>query len=445
MNGEYTLWEVLLYTLLLYVPYMLLAVWPFWKRTRLSKTLTACLMAVVLIGQIALFLAAEYLGPKYYSPFDLIATALYSVLFFIFVNEHLGKLLFSILMYSNFANLSIVAGKFLQGFLFPSMQNLRYHWSYSLCILLIDIVFVPFLFYLLKKDYEAGMYEDGNETLWNVIWILPAVFYVVLFMNTSAVKSPTMELYTQNRYALATIATNIGELIIYRVIAQMAIQMREMQRLSRENHALEMQTIQYGNLNERIEETRKLRHDLRHHLTILNAIAERGDIDMLREYLEEYQKTAEVPQQHKFCENVVINTILSYFEGRARNREIEFIVMTAYPRSLNISNTDISVLFGNLLENALEATKTQKKTAKRIAVGGRMMGDTFFLTVENTYGTEPKQDKDGHFKSTKHAGNGIGTESVREIAARYNGSVTYNVQDGLFNAEVVLNLAQPAE
>lgn len=46
---------------------------------------------------------------------------------------------------------------------------------------------------------------------------------------------------------------------------------------------------------------------------------------------------------------------------------------------------------------------------------------------------------EGSFRSTKHEGEGIGTQSIRYIAQQYNGAADFRWEDGMFYASVFLN------
>ena len=103
--------------------------------------------------------------------------------------------------------------------------------------------------------------------------------------------------------------------------------------------------------------------------------------------------------------------------------------------------SDLSVLLGNLLENAVEATARQKEGEKRISVkGGLQSNGLFAFTVDNTCAEPPRQTASGELRSSKHSGLGIGTASIRDIASRYGGIVHLNYSEGLFEASVLLYL-----
>ena len=95
---------------------------------------------------------------------------------------------------------------------------------------------------------------------------------------------------------------------------------------------------------------------------------------------------------------------------------------------------DICVVLGNLLENAMEACAGQ--TQPHISLTASFDDDVLALSVTNTAPIQPNAQADGAFASTKHSGEGIGTQSVRYIAQRYGGSAEFSWADGVFYAYV---------
>ena len=98
-------------------------------------------------------------------------------------------------------------------------------------------------------------------------------------------------------------------------------------------------------------------------------------------------------------------------------------------------------MLGNLLENALEACQTVRDRPAQICVKTKMQPDALFIQIENTYGREPVQDANGRYLSSKRKGLGIGLESVRNIAAQYDGLLEIEPKDGRFRVSVLLNIA----
>ena len=77
-----------------------------------------------------------------------------------------------------------------------------------------------------------------------------------------------------------------------------------------ENHVLSIQRLQYDSLNERLENMRRTRHDLRHHAALLKQIRESGDISQLDDLINMYTEKNLLNQPLINCENETVNVIL---------------------------------------------------------------------------------------------------------------------------------------
>lgn len=208
-------------------------------------------------------------------------------------------------------------------------------------------------------------------------------------------------------------------------------------KLTQENTILYMQQEQYNTLNKAIEETRHARHDMRHHLSILNSFVKRKDWAGLENYLSKMSKS--IPSSElKLCENNAIDGVAGHYYHRYKDLEIPCVFKLELPKELSVSEIDICLVLSNLLENALEASMRTAPDKRRITVLARMHSDNVVLIkVENFYNGVVKE-KNGIFESSKHSGEGIGTQSVRRIAEKGGGYCRFTQKDGIFTADVML-------
>lgn len=139
----------------------------------------------------------------------------------------------------------------------------------------------------------------------------------------------------------------------------------------------------------------------------------------------------------RFCENTAANAVLLYFAQQAKSNGIDYIVKADIPSDIFVTETDISVIFGNLLENALDACKKEKNDNKKIAVNASFENGMLCITVDNTYTGTLKYTSAGNIISTKYSGSGLGTQSVKNIADRYGEICRLEVKNGMFYASVL--------
>ena len=111
------------------------------------------------------------------------------------------------------------------------------------------------------------------------------------------------------------------------------------------------------------------------------------------------------------------------------------------PAELPISDIDLSILFGNLLENAFDACSEIKNGSSCIRLKAGWQNGKLFLRIENPY-ENPIRMRQEKYLSTKHEGYGIGTESVRALTDRYHGQIKFDVTDQAFRVSVILGSTQ---
>lgn len=441
MVTPFRLFEIILYALINYLPYLLLALYPFWDYRRFSKPATILLIILLTILQLGLTLMNTFhLGPGA-SVLSLISTGSYALFYFLAIREKPGKLLFVLLMVSNVANLVVVAGKCLEGFLFPANAILQNCWTFSLTSCLILLFVLPAMVLFFKNCLKKAVTLHTQEHIWRYLWLIPTVFYLFWYYNLYFTPLTSLEWALKPMNTLFTLLVNLGSILFYYIIVRMIRQSQHNLQLVELNHQLNLQTLQYENLQERMEETRRIRHDLRQHMNTLYLLAEEGRYSELQSYLQNYQKTSPLERPLVFCENLPLNALLSHYAGIFQSEHIPYEYHITIPARLPVSAADITVLLGNLLENAMDGCLTLPETEQRLITLTIAMPNehAMVITIANPYREELRQEH-GQFLSTKHSGYGIGTESVRYIVKQYNGTVVFKTEGQLFHVSCALHI-----
>ena len=444
MIPEFSVWEAVLYTFLNSFPYMLLVLFSFRGRWRFGTRVTVLLLAAATVTQVSLN-TYRFFSPQVQNPlYDAVISVIYIGFIFLAIKERFGKLVFTVLVLMDLGNLVVVLSKFTEGLFFPQEALLRYHFTYSLFMLPVEALLITAVYLLIFKGITADSEPDSELSaasvpLWRYMWLIPAVFYLIW----------TQHFYTSGKSALENaldpfstgylLLIDIGSVLIYRTIVKVVAVYEKNARLTADNHELELQKMQYDTINERIEEMRSTNHDLRHNVVLLRQIRKNGDLSALDELIASYPASVKHDQPLRYCENDTVNAVLTYFSEIALKNGIDYSVTIALPEKCFIEKPDLAVMFGNILENAVEACKFID--GKRyIKVSGRYdpVPEQLSFIVENNYKVEPHIDENGVFLSAKHKGTGIGINSVRHIAGKYGGNSSFMPEDGVFTVSVMI-------
>lgn len=282
------------------------------------------------------------------------------------------------------------------------------------------------------------MVEDDNfARTWYVFWILPLVF---IALNLFMIPSHRSTLYTGRvlqGYIVISVALLLLLLWFNAVFLMMATSLNRNARLQQENQFLSMQQRRYESLRAAIEEARQARHDMRHQLNQLSALAESGDMEKLKAYLA--KTAARIPDlDMSFCENRAADSVIGYYCALAKRERVPFRAQVDLPEALPVDEIDLCLVLSNLLENALEASLRTDPSRQQIELTAYVhAGQLLLLEAKNTFDGGVKE-KDGVFRSSKRKGNGVGIQSVRHIAEKTGGASAFTHQDGVFCAKVML-------
>ena len=240
----------------------------------------------------------------------------------------------------------------------------------------------------------------------------------------------------------AVLAVSISLLGIFLLLYEMYRVAQEYTRntqLDRENQLLGVESRRYMELREYMEQTRRLRHDFRQHLHVISGLTEAGQLDELKHYLSQYESELSEARP-TLCANPAVDALAGHYDHEARQKGVPIEWKLELPVLLPMPEADLCMILGNLLENALDASRKLTPDQRQIRVMVRMLSPAMLgIVVENRYdGVLKKQS--GILHSTKHEGIGIGLVSIETAVRKYNGDLTVETKNNVFRANVLLNL-----
>ena len=127
---------------------------------------------------------------------------------------------------------------------------------------------------------------------------------------------------------------------------------------------------------------------------------------------------------------------LDGISGIAKNENIRFDARLELPEDAGVSDSDLCIVFGNCVENAIEACRGVS-SGRFIRINSKITGKILAITVDNSFDGKLK-NKGGAFMSRKHDVEGIGISSIKAIAEKYGGAAQFEAKDNLFQASVML-------
>ncbi len=213
------------------------------------------------------------------------------------------------------------------------------------------------------------------------------------------------------------------------------------ERLEQAERLTGLREVYYQGLRQQETQVRRLRHDLRNHLTAVRGLLEQGDEQGAIGYLDQIAGSPALRGTRRLCENEAANAVLTAKAEAMEREETAADFAVSLPRDLPVADVDLCALLGNALDNAIEGSRGGE--ARKITVRCKADKGLFMLRVENTLGGEVKPD----LATTKadKASHGFGIPGMREIAERYGGTLDAGAREGAFELVVCLPLAGQAK
>lgn len=203
---------------------------------------------------------------------------------------------------------------------------------------------------------------------------------------------------------------------------------------------------QYKMLLEHREAQNILIHDIKNHLGTVSGLLSSGKIKDAEEFINHLVQMPEFEKRGAICTNPVLNVILSHYLDICKEKNIQ-LNLDIRKDSVDMFNAEeLSALFGNLLDNAIEAAESVPGAYIDLNVEVRKERNCSVITMVNSSREKPKQTDDGKFVSRKKdsAHHGFGMKSVERIVKQHRGSVKayYDSEEQLFHIVIVVNRGQ---
>lgn len=194
---------------------------------------------------------------------------------------------------------------------------------------------------------------------------------------------------------------------------------KSMERLS------EMQRGYFSVLRRQVNETKVIRHDMRHHFMVIGGLLEDREYDRLAAYVSEYRGATSGNEAELYSDNNVINILLYHYNALAGQQGVLFDARCEPVAQVRPSDGDLCSVLSNLLENAVEACARAKEGKRFIRLAVTALGDDLVIRMENSTDGAVRPQGTTFSSSREEGREGYGLRSVRAIAARYGGSAQF--------------------
>lgn len=190
----------------------------------------------------------------------------------------------------------------------------------------------------------------------------------------------------------------------------------------------------YNEVENMYTKMRGWRHDYRHHIQTMKVHAANGEYEEIAQYLDMLDDDLTNVETVIKTGNRMADAILNSKLPLAAEKQIRVKAEAKIPVSLSVSELDLCIMIGNLLDNAMDACMELPVEDRLIRLYMEMKGNYLYLALTNTAGGKKKQS----FRTTKGEGHGFGISRIDAIVKKYDGYVTRASEDEAFSTEILL-------
>ena len=182
------------------------------------------------------------------------------------------------------------------------------------------------------------------------------------------------------------------------------------------------------------------RHDYHNHLQSLKGFLSLNKVDQMKNYLNELETDLDSIDTLYHSGNLQLDSILNAKLAIAEKGQIRIHCDASIPPQLHVSDLDLCVILGNLLDNAIESCRKIKNPDERfIRVYIGILKKQLYISITNATSETVKQRTD-HYFTTKRGDHGHGLKRVDQVVKKYDGYLNRQNEPGVFATEIILPL-----
>lgn len=329
--------------------------------------------------------------------------------------------------------------RYFSPYFFERGDNFHFLFIFAIFSKLMFFTIIYIILHFLKGLQNRDERQDKSAFLLALIPIT-SVFVMITFtkISDSCDLSPVLN-WMLTLSAVFLLAINLLIFGIEQYNRKKSLDFTEMQLLlQRESDSAQY----YEMLLSQHENQSILIHDIKKHLYSINTLNDKMEHDKIREYIKGLMKSSDLKEVSRLCDHEMLNAILARYRRECLDKHIAFHADIRSGIIDFIADADITSLFCNLLDNAMEAAKHNPDSFIELSVCKREKTPFIIITMINSSRKNPFDEPSGKLvtsKSNKHK-HGFGIKSIQKIVTKYHGNMQmyYNQESLTFHTVITL-------
>lgn len=183
-------------------------------------------------------------------------------------------------------------------------------------------------------------------------------------------------------------------------------------------------------------------HDIKKHLQSIKLLNEKHDSDKINAYIQQLMESSDLRGTTNICDNEMLNAILCRYQRQCNDKHIHFHTDIRSGTVQYIYQHDLTSLFCNLLENAMESAENIPDSFIELTVQKKENSPFVIIILINSCQNTPVYNQEGVPVSHKsdNGRHGFGIKSIKKVVKQYHGNLQmyYDNDSGTFHTIITL-------
>lgn len=181
------------------------------------------------------------------------------------------------------------------------------------------------------------------------------------------------------------------------------------------------------------------RHDYHNHLQAIKAYLALNQLEQVQSYLLNLEKDLDRIDTYVKSGNLMIDAILNSKISIAEKHNIAVTCKASVTEEIIITEIDLCIILGNLLDNAIESCSKLQNEQRFIRIYITILKKQLYISIQNS-AKENLNFEEKNYISTKRGNHGLGMKRVKSVVDKYNGFLNLQNEPGIFASEVTIPL-----
>lgn len=423
---------IFLYILLRIVPSSYLCYYPFLNDLRFSKRTTACGFFALVVLEFVVYIVTGRNFDKLNTLYGMYLPYVFYYFFVIKGSTH--KKLFCVLLSGNF-EMVIQTLSMLSEQLSPTPG--LYYATGTLVLFVTQAAYFAWFYVALRKFNDLFRSTKFN-TIINLSNCILAFNFVALILIRNFSEPRDWNLFWARFLCLAPLfffTYLVMELLKEKYDNKvMAVKLQTLEDLRQSEKPY------YDFVIETWQKSRRLRHDQKHLVIMLNQLFENKEFNKLGQHLRSILNYNEGLQTVKLYGNETVDGLVGYWQMQAQDKSISFNTDIKFEK-IHINDVDLAIVLGNALQNAFTAIESSRQSIAYpfVSITIKEKSSSLLLAVENSYSGNIVRYNDKFYSAKRGFREpGTGLENIKLIVEKYEGTSNISFDNQSFKLRLLL-------